>query len=144
MSYIPVELRRQVIERAGGCCEYCRMQIMDRLLPFEIDHIIAEKHGGATDANNLCIACYRCNSFKGSDIASADPATGRATFLYHPRQQFWDDHFRLVDAVIEPLTPEGRVTVFLLRFNVPIHVAQREALIKVGRYPCQPAEQRSG
>ena len=84
MTYIPAALRRQVIERAGGCCEYCGMQIIDRLLPFEIDHIIAEKHGGATDAANLCVACYRYNGFKGSDIASADPATGNATFLYHP------------------------------------------------------------
>ena len=137
MTYIPAELRSQVIERAGGCCEDCRMRIEDRLLPFEIDHIITEKHGGVTDGDNLCIACYRCNSFKGSDIASADPETGDATFLYHPRQQRWEDHFQLVDAVIEPLTPEGRVTAFLLRFNMPIHVAQREALIKEGLYPCQ-------
>jgi hypothetical protein len=140
MTYISSELRRHVIERAGGCCEYCRMRIEDRLLPFELDHIIAEKHGGATDADNLCVACYRCNSFKGSDIASADPETGKATFLFHPRKQYWKDHFRLVDAVIEPLTPEGRVTVFLLRFNMAIHVAQRAALIREGLYPCYPAE----
>jgi hypothetical protein len=138
MTYIPAELRRGVIERAGGCCEYCRMQISDRLLPSEIDHIISEKHGGETIFDNLCVACYRCNSFKGSDIASSDPATGKATFLYHPRQQHWDDHFRLNGAVIEPLTPEGRVTGFLLHFNISIHIAQRNALIREGRYPCQP------
>ena len=107
MTYVSAELRRLVIERAGGCCEYCRMQTVDRLLPFDIDHIIAEKHGGATDADNLCLACYRCNSFKGSDIASADPETGKATFLFHPRQQRWEAHFRLNEAMIEPLTPEG-------------------------------------
>jgi 5-methylcytosine-specific restriction endonuclease McrA len=89
MTYILAELRRQVIERAGGCCEYCRIQVADRLLPFEIDHVIAEKHGGATDANNLCVACFRCNSFKGSDIASIDPLTGNPAFLYHPRLQTW-------------------------------------------------------
>lgn len=139
MTYIPTELRRLVVERMGGCCEYCRIQITDRLLPFEIDHIIAEKHGGHTTAGNLWVTCYRCNGFKGSDIASADPETGRATFLFHPRKQRWDDHFRLVGAVIEPLSPEGRVTASLLRFNALIHVAQREALIKEGRYPCQPA-----
>jgi 5-methylcytosine-specific restriction endonuclease McrA len=138
MTYIPAELRRQVIERAGGCCEYCRMQIVDRLLPFEIDHIIAEKHGGTTDIDNLCVACYRCTSFKGSDIASADPETGNATYLYHPRQDRWQDHFQLDNAVITPLTPEGRVTTFILRLNMPIHIAQRDALIKEGRYPCEP------
>jgi 5-methylcytosine-specific restriction endonuclease McrA len=136
MTRIPVELRRQVIERAGGCCEYCRMKVADRLLPFEIDHIIAEKHGGATNPDNLCLACYRCNSFKGSDIASADPETGEATFLFHPRQQRWEDHFRLDNAVIKPLTAEGRVTMFLLRLNLSIQIVQRTALIAEGRYPC--------
>jgi hypothetical protein len=136
MSYIPAELRRFVIERAGGCCEYCRMHVSDRLLPFEIDHIIAEKHGGTTQEDNLCLACFRYNGFKGSDVASIDPVTGNATLLFHPRRQRWEDHFGLDGATIEPLTPEGRITVFLLRFNAPIQIAQRAALISEGRYPC--------
>ena len=136
MTYIPADLRRLVVERAGSCCEYCRMQVADRLLPFEIDHVIAEKHGGFTQADNLCLACYRCNGFKGSDIASADPETGNATFLFNPRHQHWDDHFRLNDALLEPTTPEGRVTVFLLRLNAPIQIEQRAILIAKGRYPC--------
>lgn len=139
MTYIPREIRQRVIERANGCCEYCRMQVADRLLPFELDHIIAEKHGGATELDNLCLACFRCNGFKGSDIASADPETGKATFLFHPRRQQWEDHFRLEDAVIQPLTPEGRVTVKLLRLNDSIQVAQRAALTAAGRYPCPQA-----
>lgn len=138
MTYIPAELRRQVVQRAEGCCEYCLMRAADRLLPFEIDHIISEKHGGATEADNLCLACYRCNGFKGSDIASADPLSGEATFLFHPRQQRWQNHFRLDTAIITPLTAEGRVTVFVLKLNLPIQVAQREALIPSGLYPCFP------
>ncbi|MBX3436655.1 MAG: HNH endonuclease [Planctomycetaceae bacterium] len=39
----------------------------------EPDHIIAEKHGGETTAENLALACFDCNWFKGSDIASLDP-----------------------------------------------------------------------
>ena len=39
---------------------------------FEIDHVIARKHDGATAAGNLCLSCYYCNSFKGSDLASID------------------------------------------------------------------------
>lgn len=136
MTYISAELRRLVVERAGDCCEYCRMDTADRLLPFEIDHIIAEKHGGSTEADNLCLACFRCNGFKGSDIASADPITGEATFLFHPRKQKWEDHFQLNGAVIEPLTPEGRVTVLILRLNAPVQIAQRTALIAEDRYPC--------
>jgi hypothetical protein len=136
MTYIPVDLRRLVIQRAGNCCEYCRMSVADRLLPFEIDHVISEKHGGATDAENLCLACFRCNGLKGSDIASADPDSGAATFLFNPRTQHWDEHFSLDGAIIRPLTAAGRVTVFLLRLNAPIQIEQRTLLIAEGRYPC--------
>jgi hypothetical protein len=112
------------------------MMASDRLLPFEIDHIIAEKHGGITDADNLCLACYRCNSFKRSDIVSADPETGAATYLFHPRRQKWNEYFALEAGMLRPLTPEGRVTVFLLRLNLPIQVEQRRNLIEIGLYPC--------
>jgi len=139
MTYIPAETRRIVMQRAGSCCEYCRQEVADRLLPFEIDHVIAEKHGGATNVDNLCLACFRCNGFKGSDIAGADPQTGRATFLFNPRTQRWDDHFRLNGALIEPLTPESRVTVFLLRLNAPIQIEQRTVLLLEGSYPCEPS-----
>jgi 5-methylcytosine-specific restriction endonuclease McrA len=42
-------------------------------IPFEIDHIIAESHGGPTAAQNLALACYHCNSFKGANLAGIDP-----------------------------------------------------------------------
>lgn len=136
MSYVSAELRRRVINRAGGCCEYCRTNQQDRFIPFEIDHVVAIKHGGETEPENLCLSCNRCNELKGSDIASADPETGKATFLFHPRRQQWHDHFQLDGVLIEPLTPEGRVTVFLLRLNSPARLIEREMLIRLGRYPC--------
>lgn len=125
-----------MIERAGGCCEYCRMNVSDRLFPFEIDHIIAEKHGGETNEDNLCLACYRCNGYKGSDIASADPVTQQATFSFHPRRQRWSDHFALDGGLILPITPEGRVTIIVLKLNMPIQINQRAALTASGHYPC--------
>ncbi len=52
------ELEDLVWERAGRRCEYCQVaQGFDRL-PFEIDHIIAQKHAGLTRASNLCLACF--------------------------------------------------------------------------------------
>jgi 5-methylcytosine-specific restriction endonuclease McrA len=44
--------------------------------PHEIDHIIAKKHGGRTEAENLALSCTLCNKYKGSDPASVDPETG--------------------------------------------------------------------
>jgi hypothetical protein len=39
---------RQVWQRAHRCCEYCRMPQDYDEATFEIDHIIASKHGGPT------------------------------------------------------------------------------------------------
>jgi hypothetical protein len=137
MTYVPADLRREVIERASNCCEYCRRGQGDVLFAFHVEHITAEKHGGQTLSDNLALSCPACNAYKGTDVAAADPRTGQATFLFHPRRQQWSDHFRLNGAVIEPLTPEGRVTVFLLRLNSPQRIAERISLIKLDRYPCQ-------
>jgi len=55
MRYIPPALRRLVFERASGHCEYCRIHESDSYMPHEIDHIYAEKHGGQTVPDNLCL-----------------------------------------------------------------------------------------
>lgn len=135
-EYISLVMRRRVRERAGGRCEYCRLHSDDTLLPFEPDHIIARKHGGETSEENLAWACFLCNRFKGSDIASIDPATGRVQGLFHPRAQDWYEHFRLEETgQIVPLTREGRATVALLRFNLPEQIESRKLLAEAGRYP---------
>ncbi len=84
-TYIPVVLRRQVYEQAKGCCEYCLISDVATFAPHEIDHIIAEKHGGGTEEENLALFCSLCNKHKGSDRASYDPETGKIVPLYHPR-----------------------------------------------------------
>jgi hypothetical protein len=137
MAYISSELRRLVLERANGCCEYCLLSADDSYLPHELDHIISEKHGGSTTAENLCLSCFDCNRFKGSDIGSLDKVTESFRSFFNPRQMLWDDHFTLNGAVIEPLTPEGRVTVTLLRLNSDEQIAKRLELIELGNYPCR-------
>src|SRR5947208_3517637 len=68
-SYVPAELRRFVAARADYLCEYCLIHEEDRGFGCQIDHIISEKHGGTTDADNLAYACAPCNRTKGSNIA---------------------------------------------------------------------------
>jgi hypothetical protein len=133
-TYIPEALRREVLQRAKGRCEYCGVHQHDRLFAHEIDHIYAEKHGGQSQSNNLSVACSECNRFKGSDLCSLDPVTNTIVALFHPRQQLWRDHFRLKGNIIEPLTPTGRVTERLLRFNEADTVERRRLLIEAGRY----------
>lgn len=45
-----------------------------------------------------------------------------------------DSHFRFNGPLIEPLTPEGRVTVALLKINFPIRVSIRDNLLREGRW----------
>lgn len=59
-EYIPIAMRREVRERANGCCEYCLVHEDDCLLPHEPDHIIASKHQGETLASNLAWTCFIC------------------------------------------------------------------------------------
>lgn len=139
ITRVSPQLRRAVIERAGNCCEYCRISQDDQFFAFEIDHIIAEKHGGQTLIDNLCLSCPDCNGFKGSDIASIDWEAGKAlTRLYDPLQDTWDDHFRVDTNTgrIAAKTPIGRVTVFLLQLNDPDRVMDRKLLLNEQRYPC--------
>lgn len=55
--YIPVALRRSVYDRANGCCEYCFTPEFAAFASHEVDHIIAEKHGGLTQEDNLVLSC---------------------------------------------------------------------------------------
>ena len=134
MTRIPAALRRAVVERATERCEYCRYPQAATLLVFEIEHIIAEKHSGATIFDNLALACPYCNRFKGADLGSLDPETGQLTAFYNPRAQLWREHFQLEGTMIVPLTPAGRVTALILQLNHPDRVLERERLILVGRY----------
>ena len=130
--------KNYVRERAGNCCEYCLVSQSARLIRFHVDHIIAKKHNGSDDEDNLCLACYECNGFKSENVAALDPLTGDASKFYHPRQQTWDKHFTLnPDATISGLTPEGRTTVRVLRINDIERVNQRLGEMAVGDYPCK-------
>lgn len=135
-SYIPAALRQLVLERADGRCEYCRFPQDASFLTFEIDHIIAEKHSGATSAENLALACVFCNSFKGTDLGSLDPDTGQLTAFFNPRIHTWDEHFHVEeDGRLHPGTPHGRVTVMILHMNDAERVLERQLLLQTGRYP---------
>ncbi len=129
---IPIALRRQVRDRAGECCEYCLIPESMTWSLHTIDHIIAEKHGGATIAENLALACTLCNSRKGSDLASVDEQTGAIELLFHPRRDRWSDHFQLANGRIGPRTAAGRATSRLLHFNDTERVQERELLVASG------------
>jgi hypothetical protein len=141
-SYVPADLRRLVGTRSQGLCDYCLLHEDDMFYGCQVEHIIAEKHGGLTTAENLAAACVFCNRAKGTDIATISPATGHLCRLFHPRQDRWSDHFRVDGTIISGISDVGESTAMLLGFNLTDRLLEREALAAIGRFPCKEARLR--
>jgi len=132
---VSVRLRRLVIQRAYGVCEYCLIHQADACFSFHIDHIVSRKQRGPTLSENLALSCLRCNVAKGTDPGTFIGHPPRLVRLFHPRQDRWAHHFQLAAARIVPLTDEGDATVRLLDLNAADRLLLRKNLIKAARYP---------
>lgn len=120
--------------RARFRCEYCRLPEAPSELTFPVDHIIARQHQGQTEPDNLALACPRCNAHKGTNLATVDWPSDELIRLYRPRQDRWDEHFRLDGAVVVGITVIGQGTVRLLDMNSERRVATRLWLMQEGLF----------
>lgn len=129
-------LRSQVRQRAGNCCEYCRIrQEDDPFYSFHTEHILPRQHGGTDDPANLALACYHCNRHKGPNLAALDPQTGQMTRLFNPRADVWHEHFQIAGAAVTGRTPIGRAPARLLKMNVASRLDLRTELVARNRWP---------
>ena len=142
VTYITAELRRLVVARAEGICEYCLIAEADTFFGCEVDHIISEKHGGNTTADNLAFACVICNQAKGSDVGPLHSGTQDFVRFFNPRLDSWSDHFELIGNRIEAITPIGDVTARILGFNRSERLMERDLLRSLNRYPNAAASKR--
>ena len=124
--------RDVVRRRAGNRCEYCLLRQQYNRLTHHVEHIIAKQHGGRDDADNLALACHRCNLRKGPNLAGVDPVSGELAPLFHPRRDRWTEHFQFRGVRIEGLTPVGRATVHVLAMNDARRVELRSELLARG------------
>lgn len=127
--------RQQVIDRAGNCCEYCRMPQRCTSLPHELDHIRSQKLRGPTDLDNLCLACAPCNSSKGPLASGYDPATDELVRLFNPRTDNWDEHLEWNGPNLVGKTTIGRATIDVLNINDTLRVEHSRLLIQTKRFP---------
>lgn len=126
-----------VARRAGYRCEYCRAPEAIFNLSFEVEHIVPKSKNGGDDESNWALACRACNLHKADQLDGFDAVTGQVARLFHPRQDLWEDHFR-IDAesgTIVGLTAIGRTTVLLLQMNRPNQVAARRQWILLRLFP---------
>src|SRR5947209_16877145 len=96
--------------RARHYCEYCRAPEIVFNLPFEVEHITPQAHGGETSADNLALACRSCNLYKAAHAQAIDELTQQQVSLFNPRRDAWGAHFSINEASgeIEGLTASGR------------------------------------
>jgi hypothetical protein len=134
---ILAQLRRDVWRLAAGCCEYCRSQARFAMQPFSVEHIIPRSRGGDSSRGNLALSCQGCNNHKYNHTEGADPTTGRAAPLFHPRRQRWSDHFAWNEdaTLILGVSPTGRATVVSLHLNRLELVNLRRILATAGEHP---------
>jgi HNH endonuclease len=132
------ELAHTVRSRARDTCEYCLLPQSVRRLRFQIEHIIARQHGGASTVDNLALACGRCNRHKGTNIAGIDPLTSQMTRLFNPRTDRWSEHFRWEGPHAVGLTAIGRTAIEVLALNHPDETALRLELTESNRFPPIP------
>jgi hypothetical protein len=133
---IPIALRRELVEAARHRCSYCRAPTAAGV-PLVIDHIVPLAAGGSNDYANLCVACYRCNGYKGSRQTGIDPDTGNQAPLFHPRADRWQAHFSWsIDGLeLSGLSPVGRATISLLRLNDEWQLRARQLWLIAGIHP---------
>ncbi len=136
-SYVATDLRRRVEAQARQRCGYCQSAESIVGIPMDIEHIVPESAGGATEENNLWLACSLCNSYKGNRTNARDPISNRTVPLFNPRLQSWSEHFAWEESgsVIVGLTATGRATVVALVLNRPPLVKARKRWAAVGWHP---------
>lgn len=136
-KHITSQQKYDVVERAKGCCEYCRSQVRFAMQSFSVEHIVPRSRGGKTEFENLALACQGCNNHKYTKTKGRDPVNGDVVPLYHPRLQRWRDHFAWNEdcALIIGLTPVGRATVEALCLNRDGLINLRQVLYIMGTHP---------
>ena len=122
------KVRRLALDR----CDYCHIPSRLDPLPFQVDHIIAEQHGGETVLENLAWSCLHDNKHKGPNIAGVDPLTKRIVPLFHPRRQRWERHFKWNGGILVGRTRVARATIRVLAINEPDTVELRTQLMDEG------------
>jgi len=121
-------LRKQVAKRAVFRCEYCKLKESDSYLSFEVERIIAQKHGGGNEISNLAYSCPRCNQYKGTDLTTFLGSYQNLIPLFNPRLQVWSENFKIENGLILPKTKIGEATIKLLKFNLSERVELRRLL----------------
>jgi hypothetical protein len=131
------KLYKEVEQRAGFCCEYCKAFAAFSPTPFVLEHIIPFSKSGLTTFLNLALACQGCNNYKYNFISAKDPISGLIVSIFNPRLDDWNTHFFWNEdfTLILGETAIGRATIARLKLNRPELLNIRRVLFLMGEHP---------
>ena len=122
-TYIPQQIRHQVLTECGGVCAHCGTHL-NIGHNFTLEHIIPLNKGGTNETQNFVALCYPCNKAKSDDIVSPS--------LYYPHlpkaklvqaQTIFDDYMKNVRYLAnDTLFPMDQ---FDTTFNMPMPTRNR-------------------
>lgn len=124
--YIAESIRQMVAQRANNCCEYCHIHQDNAFYPFQIDHIISLKHGGATELENLAYSCFPCNLNKSSDVGTILLPERTFIRLFNPRLDNWSEHFGMDSGRMYAKSSIGEATIKVLKLNDIDRIIERK------------------
>lgn len=134
--YFTKSEQKIIHQRANFRCEYC--QILEAYVEgFVIEHIIPRSLGGLSNLDNVANSCNLCNGHKYNKIEGFDSVSSQMIRLFHPRKDYWQNHFSWNEdySLILGITPIGRVTVETLKLNRPKLINIRKLLILANEHP---------
>ncbi|QTA87036.1 HNH endonuclease [Desulfonema magnum] len=135
--YLSPLLREQIARQGKYRCACCLGTEELAGMPMTVDHIVPSAAGGPDTEDNLCLACRRCNEFRGTQTHACDPESDETVRLFNPRQQKWNEHFQWSEDGTEIVgkTACGRATITALRMNNPEIMVARRLWVSVGWWP---------
>lgn len=116
---VPNSTQEFVRQRANFRCEYCHYPEFLSTSPLTIDHLMPQSLGGSDEADNLALACRRCNERHYNFLVGIDSETQQEFPLFNPRKQQWAEHFIWTadGTKIIGITTTGRATCNRLDLN---------------------------
>jgi 5-methylcytosine-specific restriction endonuclease McrA len=82
-------LAQMVRKRAQQRCEYCLMPQVTEDAVFHIDHVKPRALKGASEFDNLALACVTCSLKKGMKTGGIDPSSKRRADFFNSRRNRW-------------------------------------------------------
>lgn len=133
-------LRENMYRKQNELCAYCRIHTSPACFPMHREHIVhKDKHPQWMFLpENLCVACFYCNDFKGTTEVLVNPRTklypktSSGFKIIHPLYDRYSDHIELIGGVLyRGKTKKGKFTIKTCHLYRVLLAEERAKLLKI-------------